>query len=217
MSRSVHFGRFLKLFFLHFGQFLKLFSDACPLPVVVSRTTDASCSIRPPMEQRQQRQKGAWPWRRGCRSLVLYLPREGAVRGMLASKRHALPALRLRAACLATLRYLPWEWGLHAHAEAWSDFLVRAWAACLGGDRALPCPTGRCLSRERGQFSAPLPAACSARARILGREPELGLCKKSTPKQFGCSSHTRCHFPREWRIPAREVALIFEKKIRRFS
>ena len=133
------------------------------------------------------------------------------------ARKHALPALRLRAACLATLRYLPWEWGLHAHAEAWSDFLVRAWAACLGGDRALPCPTGRCLSRERGQFSAPLPAACSARARILGREPELGLCKKSTPKQFGCSSHTRCHFPREWRLPAREVALIFEKKIRRFS
>ena len=148
------------------------------------------------------------------------------------ARKRALPALRFRAACLATLRCLPWEWGLHAHAEAWSDFLVRAWAACLGGERALPCLTGRCLPRERGQLSAPLPAACSARGRILGREPALlvreaglhplrdralGLCKKSTAKQFGCSSHTRCHFPREWRLPAREVALIFEKKIRRFS
>ena len=174
MSRSVHFGRFLKLFFLHFGQFLKLFSDACPLPVVVSRTTDASCSIRPPMEQRQQRQKGAWPWRRGCRSLVLYLPREGAVRGMLASTR-CLPCdcgqlasrpcatCRGSGGCMRTRKPGPtssYELGLLA-LVAIARCLARLGTACLVSVGSFPRHCLLHAPRERASLAASLSWVCA--------------------------------------------------------
>ncbi|PAL53751.1 hypothetical protein CEJ84_20140, partial [Acinetobacter baumannii] len=58
--------------------------------------------------------------------------------------------------CLATPRCLPREWGvgLYARAQAWSDFLARAWAACLGGERALLASPAWAVCR----------AACPARA-----------------------------------------------------
>ena len=52
-----------------------------------------------------------------------------------------MPAPRSRVPCLATMRCLPRQWGgewsPHARALAWADFLARAWAPCLGGERAL--------------------------------------------------------------------------------
>ena len=87
------------------------------------------------MEQRQQRRKGHG-----------HFPPptcEGSADGheQAWASAGAVPAPRSRVPCLATMRCLPRQWGgewsPHARALAWADFLARAWAPCLGGERAL--------------------------------------------------------------------------------
>ena len=144
-------------------------SDACPLPVVVSRMTEASCSIRPPWNSGSSAERGMATSRppparevptgtnRPGRARVLCLPREGAVRGLLASARclprdPALLAPWPRAACLASVGSVPRDCLPHAPREPGLHPCPRACAA-----RSMPRAGELCL------FLAMARAACPAR------------------------------------------------------
>jgi len=109
---------------------------------------------------------------------VLCVPRKGTVRGLVASPR-CLPRDRGQLAsrpCAA--RPASGEWGLHARVQAWSDFLARAWADFLGGERCLPAPRSwtACLASVGS-----LPHDCLLHAP---REPGLHPCPRA------CAAHS---------------------------
>ena len=218
VSRFLHFGRFLKLFSSGKKIILRPRKKSRPSDrfshVVVSRMTEASCSIRPPWNSGSSAERGMAASRpRPAREVptgtnkpgqkitgissvrlpspcsasgqkifpkqtVLCVPRKGTVRGLVASPR-CLPRDRGQLAsrpCAA--RPASGEWGLHARVQAWSDFLARAWADFLGGERALPAPRSwtACLASVGS-----LPHDCLLHAP---REPGLHPCPRA------CAAHS---------------------------
>lgn len=196
-------------------------SDACPLPVVVSRMTEASCSIRPPWNSGSSAERGMATSRPPpAREVPTGTNRPGRARVLCLPRDPALLAPWARAACLASVGSVPRDRPAACPARAWAASLpasVRCSQPPARG-RAVPVPrewvkhgllghpqprarAGWCRARVP-RLAARAWAASPARVRCPGAEawaasrarvPSLAK-RASTASRAELARALSCHF-----------------------
>ena len=121
-------------------------SDACPLPVVVSRMTEASCSIRPPWNSGSSAERGMATSRPPpAREVPTGTNRPGRARVLCLPRDPALLAPWARAACLASVGSVPRDRPAACPARAWAASLPASVRCSQPPARGRAVPVPRCL------------------------------------------------------------------------
>jgi len=140
-------------------------SDACPLPVVVSRMTEASCSIRPPWNSGSSAERGMATSRPPpAREVPTGTNRPGRARVLCLPRDPALLAPWARAACLASVGSVPRDRPAACPARAWAASLPASVRCSQPAARGRAVPAGAPAARDGAAASV---AVCARWCRAL--------------------------------------------------
>mgnify|MGYP006999758038 CR=1 FL=1 len=177
-------------------------SDACPLPVVVSRMTEASCSIRPPWNSGSSAERGMATSRPPpAREVPTGTNRPGRARVLCLPRDPALLAPWARAACLASVGSVPRDRPAACPARAWAASLPASVRCSQPPARGRAVPVPRCLracSTRWCRALAPMLRAMLPRACAL-------LSRDGAARWWRAQARWRASEPYYWRAWRREA------------
>ena len=178
-------------------------SDACPLPVVVSRMTEASCSIRPPWNSGSSAERGMATSRPPpAREVPTGTNRPGRARVLCLPRDPALLAPWARAACLASVGSVPRDRPAACPARAWAASLPASVRCSQPAARGRAVPAGAPAARDGAAASV---AVC-ARWCLHDHAALDGAARLRAVVARWCRAHARC-----WRAMVPRVGALLPR------